>query len=143
MAQNHGPRRQARELSLQVLFQREFVSDLSIEEHLETFKSHVQAPLEAWNYAEFLLQGVTSHQTEIDALIEAHSAHWKIPRMALVDLTLMRMAVFEIHFSNGAVPPKSALNEAIEISKKYGSTESASFVNGVLDQILKQAQHEL
>jgi N utilization substance protein B len=57
--------------------------------------------------------------------------------MAMVDRNLLRIAVFEIHFTNGQIPPKVAINEAIEISKIYGNTDSAAFVNGVLDQIAK------
>ncbi len=143
MGHPQGFRRQARELSLQVLFQREFVSDLSIEEHLGSFRAHVDAPAEVWTYAEAILKGVTQQRAQIDELIRTHSAHWKLERMALVDLTLMRIAVFEMCFSGGATPPKSAINEAIEISKKYGSSDSASFVNGVLDQIFKQGAYEV
>lgn len=130
-------RRLGRELALQVLFQQEFSPTLSLKEGLGTFRGNFSAPEEVWKYAEWVLTGVDRNKSEIDQLIEQNSAHWTLERMALVELNIMRIAAFEIAFSNNEVPAKSAINEAIEISKKYGSSESGSFVNGVLDQIRK------
>lgn len=130
-------RRQARELALQVLFQQEFSPTLPLDKGLEQFKSYHQAPQEVWDYASSLLEGIISKKAEIDAAIENHSAHWTLERMALVELNIMRVAAYEILFLDQEIPPKTAINEAIEISKKYGSSESGSYVNGVLDHIRK------
>lgn len=93
--------------------------------------------MEVWSYAEELLQGIYQHKEEIDNLIQSHSSNWKMERMAMVDRNLLRIAVFEICFSQGQIPPNAAINEAIEIAKKYGTTESAAFLNGILDEIAK------
>jgi N utilization substance protein B len=130
-------RRQSRELALQVLFQQEFSPSLPLAQGLNTFRGNFHASEDVWTYAEQLLKGVEAHSEEIDDLIEKNSAHWTLERMALVELNIMRVAVFEIVFSEGEIPPKTAINEAIEISKKYGSTDSGAFVNGILDQIRK------
>lgn len=132
-----GQRRQSRELALQVLFQQEFAPSIDHRTGLETFRGNFQATEEVWNYALQILKGIEQNKAEIDSMIESHTSHWTIPRMALVDVNIMRIAIFEIHFSNSDVPPRAAINEAIEIAKQYGTTESASFINGVLDQVLK------
>lgn len=130
-------RRHSRELALQVLFQQEFAPQLDFREGLETFRGNFEASKEVWEYADLLLDGITSNKDAIDEVLQENTAHWSVARMALVDRNLMRIAIYELLFSNQDIPPKVAINEAIEISKKYGSTDSASFINGVLDQIVK------
>ncbi len=132
-----GTRRLSRELALQVLFQQEFAKKQTIEAGLETFRSSFEAPPEVWDYTLRLLTGIEQQQTEIDTWIEKYSAHWKLKRMALVDLIIMRIATFELKFNDDSVPGPAVINEAIEISKKYGTVDSAAFVNGILDQIMK------
>jgi N utilization substance protein B len=121
-----------------VLFQQEFARQQTIETGLSTFKRSFDAVPEVWTYAMELLTGIEKNQSAIDALIQKCSAHWAIKRMALVDLIIMRVAAYELKFSGETVPPAAVINEAIEISKKYGTVDSAAFVNGVLDQIMKQ-----
>lgn len=130
-------RRQSRELALQVLFQQEFSPTLPFSEALKSFRDHHQAPAEVWKYAEVLLNGVNENREKIDQIIQANSAHWTLERMALVELNILRVSAYEIMELSVEVPGKTAINEAVEISKKYGSSESGSYVNGVLDQILK------
>lgn len=131
-------RRLSRELALQVLFQQEFAQSQSVESGLENFRKSFDAEREVWSYALDLLQGVQKNAKAVDSLIQNHSAHWTLKRMALVDLNIMRIAVFELKFSADPVPAAVAINEAIEISKKFGTVDSAAFVNGILDQIVKQ-----
>jgi len=133
-------RRQARELALQVLFQQEFSPTLPLDKALDQFKTYHQAQEKVWSYATTLLEGIGANKTDIDASLESFSAHWTLERMALVELNIMRVAAYEIMFLDQEVPPKTAINEAIEISKKYGSTESGSYVNGVLDQLRKSKE---
>ncbi len=133
-----GTRRLSRELALQVLFQQEFAPRQSVEAGLETFRNSFDARPEVWAYALELLKNCEKNHGAIDELIQKCSAHWKLKRMALVDLNIMRIATCELKFSTEPVPPAAIINEAIEISKKYGTVDSASFVNGILDQIMKQ-----
>jgi len=86
----------------------------------------------AWD----LVLGVWSRQTEIDALIVRFSKNWKLARIAKVELTILRLAVYEILFSPD-IPLRVALNEAIELSKRYGDENSRNFINGILDAIAK------
>lgn len=137
-----GSRRESREMALQVLFQREFAPDIAIDDALKLFRTSFEAPSEVWDYAKMLLRGVDSHRTKIDASIQSASAHWSLKRMALTDLNIMRVAVFELLFANTPPPPAVAIDEAIEISKKYGTTDSAAFINGILDQIRKTERVE-
>ena len=132
-----GTRRLSRELALQVLFQQEFAPKQKVEDGLETFRKSFAATPEVWSYALELLKGVENHHAEVDELIQKSSAHWKLKRMNLVDLNIIRIATFELKFSSEGVPPAVSINEAIEISKKYGTVDSAAFVNGILDQIMK------
>jgi transcription antitermination protein NusB len=132
-----GTRRLSRELALQVLFQQEFAPQQSVEDGLSTFKRSFDTDAEVWSYALELLKGLEKQRSAIDALIQASSAHWTLKRMALVDLNIMRIAVFELKYASEAIPPAVAIDEAIEISKKYGTVDSAAFVNGILDQIMK------
>lgn len=130
-------RRQSRELALQVLFQQEFSPAQSVENALLTFRRSFDAEPEVWTYALELLKGVESNSKTIDTTIQGAAAHWTLKRMAMVDLNIMRIATFELKFGGNNVPPAVVIDEAIEISKKYGTTDSAAFVNGILDQIMK------
>lgn len=132
-----GQRRQSRELALQVLFQQEFDPHLDVRDGLDTFKKSFDSEPETWSYALELLTGISVKKKEIDGIIQAQSSHWSLSRMSLVDLNIMRVAVFELRFTNDAIPTSVAIDEAIEISKKYSATDSAAFVNGILDQIVK------
>jgi N utilization substance protein B len=133
-----GTRRLSRELALQVLFQQEFAPQQNVETGLATFRKSFAATEEVWTYALELLKGVESHYAPINTMIQKSSAHWKLKRMALVDLNIMRIATFELKFATEPVPHPVVINEAIEISKKYGTVDSAAFVNGILDQVVKQ-----
>lgn len=133
-----GTRRLSRELALQVLFQQEFSPQQSVEDALDNFRRSFDTSPEVWTYALELLKGIAGKRSEVDGLIQKHSAHWKLQRMALVDLNIMRIAAYELKFSAEGLPPAVVINEAVEISKKYGTVDSAAFVNGILDQIVKQ-----
>lgn len=130
-------RRRSREVALQVLFQVEFVADIELATRLAYFRSHLDISSDAWAYAEQILQGIEAHKAEIDQVIADKSRNWKIPRMAPVDLCLLRIGVYELSFGKNEVPPRVAINEAIEIAKRYGGTDSPNFINGILDEVLK------
>ncbi|MFS4460840.1 transcription antitermination factor NusB [Bdellovibrio sp. HCB2-146] len=128
-------RRQARELALQILFQTEFSAQISVRALMEVFEESYDN--EAIQYADLLIKGVQEHKAAIDSKIQASSAHWKVERMATIDRNILRIAVYEMKFASEQIKENIAINEAVEIAKKYGTTESASFVNGLLDQVSK------
>ena len=81
-----------------------------------------------------LVKGATTNNLEIDALLNKYSKHWKLSRMPIVDRNIMRIAVFEF-LEHKDIPFSVTINEAVEIGKKYGTRDSGSFINGVLDRI--------
>ena len=89
-------------------------------------------------FAERIVLGVLEHGREIDQLIERFSENWRLDRMNLVDRNILRMAIFELIYCN-EIPPKVTLNEAIDLGKRYGSEDSGSFINGILDRIQREA----
>jgi len=132
-----GDRRRSREIALQVLFQTEFTPALTGEQALGIFLNNFEATDEVKDFASQLVKGVWENRTQIDSLIQAHSQTWKIHRMAFVDKNILRIAVFELKFLGENIPFQVAMDEAIEIGKRYGSLESSAFINGVLDNIAK------
>ena len=87
-------------------------------------------------YARFLLSGIKKEREMVDGFIRNASEHWKMDRIAFVDKNVMRIGIYEMFYSPD-VPPKVAIDEAIEMGKKYGNEDSGNFINGVLDRILK------
>ena len=128
-------RRQSREIALQILFQIEFAPQISFEDLLALFDE--KKDLSIIKYADHIIHGVQAHKVKIDERIQEASRHWKIERMGGVDRNILRLAVFEMFHATEMLEPKIAINEAIEIAKIYGSQESASFVNGLLDQVVR------
>ncbi len=129
------PRRQSRELALQVLFQIEFAPQVSYQTLLEVFETDLDKDVMA--YADELITGVKAHKEAIDSKIQASSAHWKVERMATIDRNILRIAVYEMKFAANPLKENIVINEAVEVAKKYGTSDSGSFVNGLLDQIGK------
>jgi len=126
-------RHQSRELALQILFQIEFAPQIEYAEFLEVFEQSFSQ--DVIDYADLLINGVKNNSEKIDQMIQSVSSHWKVGRMAIVDRNILRMAVFEMRLMADALKPNIVINEAVELAKRYGTTESASFVNGILDQI--------
>lgn len=87
------------------------------------------------DFAKELLVGVRAHRAEIDKLLSKYSANWSIKRMATSDRNVMRIAAYEMLY--GETPGRVAINEAIDIAKRYGSLNSGAFVNGILDRMFK------
>jgi N utilization substance protein B len=128
-------RRQSREISLQILFQVEYAPQISFEDMLALYEEKKDRAL--IKYADEIITGVQAKKVDIDKKIQDASRHWKIERMGGVDRNILRMAVFEIFYAQEMLEPKIAINEAIEIAKIFGSQESPSFVNGILDQVVR------
>lgn len=128
-------RRQSRETALQILFQTEYAPQISLDDLLALFEEKRDAA--TVTYAEEIIRGVPAHKADIDQKIQNASRHWKIERMGGVDRNILRMAVYEMFFAAEKIEPKVAINEAIEIAKIFGTQESGAFVNGLLDQIVR------
>ncbi|MBE6083904.1 MULTISPECIES: transcription antitermination factor NusB [Selenomonas] len=137
-------RRQAREAALQALFQldlnhgeegqQEQYETLAIDTVLgeaEKMSAHDR------EFVNTLVHGTRAHLAEIDSLIAASSKDWKIERMATVDRNITRLAAFEIRFSEEKLTPNIAINEAVELAKKYGTDDSSRYVNGILGAMMK------
>ena len=126
-------RRNARELALQLLFQSEFAPQISVYSFLQLYDNKYGT--ETIEYAEQIIKGVAESKTKIDDKISSVSRNWKVDRMALVDRNILRVAIYEMKLGAEKLSEKIVINEAIEIAKKYGNTDSAGFINGILDQV--------
>ena len=133
-------RRRAREIALQILYQLDVQERLTVEQAATLFWKHFEDETGdegSREFADQLVRGVREHLTDIDALLGSASRNWRLERMARVDRNLLRLAVYELKYSTD-VPAKVAINEAIEIAKRFGTAESPAFVNGVLDRCLEE-----
>jgi transcription antitermination protein NusB len=124
-------RRRSREHALEALFYMDARRDFS-REALAHYVRCFSPSERAMDFFHRLTEGVMARRTEIDRVVERFSDHWRVSRMACVDRNIMRIAIFEILFCED-IPPKVSINEAIDIGKKYGTEESGSFINGILD----------
>lgn len=123
-------------MAVQSLFQSEFAPQLNLRD-LISASEIMDVDQDSLQYAQELVDGIREKKSEIDSRIQKASQHWKMERMASVDRNILRLAVYEMEFSKDLVQPAVAINEAIEIAKIFGTSDSASFINGILDQIRK------
>ena len=132
-----GSRRQAREQALQLLYQAD-MSEGSVEEVLRRFWETEDEPTDpdVVEFARILVRGVTTHGDRIDQLIGDASINWKVARMSFVDRNILRIAVFEF-IEREDIPAMVSMNEAIELGKRFGTSDSGSFINGILDRIAR------
>ena len=154
-------RRRGREIALQVLYQADAQPHLTAEEALAMHASHFGRPnpdeaetetaettpeakalsdeqlLEAKAFATRIVRGAVDGRDELDALVQRASRNWRLERMARVDRNLLRIGAWELAHADD-VPAKVAINEAIEIAKRFGTAESPAFVNGILDRVLEE-----
>lgn len=133
-----GSRRQAREAAFQLIYQVD-LSGLSYIQASDEFLSQMGVSHKAREFAMELVKGVMDNLEKIDALISENSLHWKLNRMSSVDKSILRMGVYELAYQN-ETPKKVIINEAIEIGKKFGTAETGSFINGILDKIAKEVR---
>lgn len=135
-----SPRRDGREAAVQFLFANETPAEDFESEHevIELFWTLRTAKAKAKQFAEQLIMGVRAHQEEIDEKIKDSLTNFNFDRLTAVDRSILRLGTFEICFFD-EVPGPVALNESIEIAKRFGTEDSAKFVNGVLDRILKES----
>jgi len=130
-----GKRREGREVALQLLFHWDLnVRQPLTSEDLEFFWQFRQTPRNVQTHAATLLDGVIAHQAMIDEKITSYTDNYELKRISAVDRNILRIAIFEMLFAMD-VPPLVAMNEAIEIAKKFGTEDSSKFVNGILDRV--------
>lgn len=127
-------RRKSREFALQMLFQWDMGRQKpALIEKL--FWKSARAAESTRKFANQLFEGAVAKSDGSDKLIERHAKNWRLDRLAAIDRNILRLAVYELHWSD--TPPKVVLDEAIELAKKFSSEEAASFLNGILDAVLK------
>jgi len=129
-----GFRRKARESALQMLFQRDFTNDDPAKIERAYFAAVGKVPDVAREYAERLFEGTVEHLDSIDPMIKTHAENWRLERMARVDRSVLRLAVYELLYQ-AETPAKVVINEACEIARKFAGDDSVPFVNGVLDGV--------
>ena len=130
-----GARRKSRELALQALYQGEMVGASPLDT-LSLLCDNFEVSRKSLPYCRELLSGVRENFTDIDGIITQCAAHWRLDRMTVIDRNIMRIAVYEFRFRDD-VPAGVAINEAIELAKRFGSDDSPGFINGILDAVRK------
>ena len=126
-------RTRGREIALQVLYQLEQNPGADPAEIGHFVERRLREP-RLREFAEVLIAGVRAHQPQIDGLISGAAENWRLDRMAAIDRNILRLGAYEMLFCPG-VPTKVAINEALELAKRYSTAQSSRFVNGILDRL--------
>lgn len=129
-----GKRRQARELAVQFLYQMDITGAEDFPLLLENFWQEHEISKEIKNYSDRLVKLVFENKPRLDKFIAQYTTNWDITRIAVVDRNILRTAICELLYMED-IPPIVSINEAVDIAKRYGSSESGKFVNGILDKI--------
>jgi len=132
-----GNRRKARELALNALFQGEMTATSAVE-NFPLLCENFEINKKAIPYGQELVYGITDKWEEINAKIAESAVNWRVSRMSVLDRNIIRLAAYEMMFKE-EVPPRVAIDEAIELAKRYGDDGSGRFVNGVLDRIYRES----
>lgn len=134
-------------VALQTLYEIEFRQEVGDSEvdvadiltrNLEKYKSSVDDV----EFVRGLIDGVTTHKAELDDKLRPLAPEWPIEQISRIDRTVLRLGLYELLFSRAAVPPKVAINEAVELAKTFGSDNSGKFVNGVLGTAYRSLQED-
>ena len=129
-------RTRAREIALQFLYQLDLRGDDLMAE-AKSFVRGEERDSETARFALRLVEGTVEHRDEIDRMIQGVAQNWNISRMAVVDRNVLRLASYELLHCDD-IPPKVAINEAIELGKRYSTQNSGAFINGILDKIMNR-----
>ena len=149
MKQKFDPRHQARITSLQALFEWSYNSTdvekivrRDVRDYVQVNPQNEGRQVEVDDaLAVFISKGVTDNLDTIDKIIETSAPEWPLSQIAKVDLEILRIAIFELYIARN-VPPKVAIDEAVELAKEFGGENSSKFVNGVLGTVVKQMTPE-
>jgi len=131
-------RRRSRQRALQILYSfdaRQQPVDDAIDAYYEMLYSEERPERDPFVAA--LVHGTVENMTEVDERISRHAAHWRLERMPVVDRNILRLAVYEM--TRGGTPAAVAIDEALELARKFSSEESVQFINGVLDAVHREA----
>ncbi len=129
-------RRESREHLFRMLFRKEFHDSTELNEQIKLYFDLLEEPSDKdLSYLKEKFDKIIERLSDIDAIIEQATEGWKINRIGKVDLTILRLAVYEMKYDDD-VPTKVAINEAVEIAKIFGEDNSPGFVNGVLAKIV-------
>lgn len=131
-------RREMREHIFKILFLREFNPSEEMPDQIRMYFESLEelAPINE-AYMQNKYEKILEHLDEIDGTLNLASSGWKVSRMSKVDVNILRLAVYEMKYDED-VPVKVAINEAVELAKKFGGDDSSSFVNGILGKIAKE-----
>jgi len=129
-------RTQARGCALQILYQIDMTGDPN-DVVAGRFWQDSEQDSEVRDFATQLVKGVHDNLEEIDALIAKYSEHWKIDRMPAIDRNILRSAIYELLY-RADIPPKVAINEAVELAHRFSTPDSGKFINGILDKLMSQ-----
>jgi N utilization substance protein B len=131
-------RRRAREYALQILFQLELAGTELNDDLLTTFWKGVNhEPDDVKEFTHSIVRETLANLDKIDAIIKKAAQNWSLERMAVIDRNILRASTYELSFRED-IPASVAINEALEIAKKFSTEESASFINGILDRIANE-----
>ncbi len=129
-----GERRFARQLVLEVLYEVDLVGHSAAIAFDNRCRSLENISKRSEDYAKQLIFGIIDHTEQLDSFIQTYAEEWPLDQVAIVDRNLLRIALYE--FTLGGVPVKVAINEAVELAKRYGSDSAPRFVNGVLGSLV-------
>ncbi|NLL00273.1 MAG: transcription antitermination factor NusB [Clostridiales bacterium] len=128
-------RREIREHIFLMLFRKDFHNSQDLLEQVEIYLSQLEeATIEERAYLDKRFSAILEKLTEIDKMLSTSASSWTLDRMGKVELTVLRLAVYEMHFDED-IPVKVAINEAVELAKGFGGDETPGFVNGVLAKL--------
>ncbi len=128
-------RTRAREFALQLLYQYEMNENDLPGLFARFWEENAEAESEVRDYAERLVQGTVENLKPLDETITRYAENWQLHRMAVIDRNILRFAAYELLYMPEEIPPKVAINEAVNIAKKFSQEEAGKFVNGILDKI--------
>lgn len=126
----------AREAAMKILYANDITGETMEETCRKFWENRKSIDQTAKEFSDLLVFGFDAHRREVDKIITGYAANWTMRRMATIDRNILRLAAFELIFVE-ETPPKVAINEAIEMAKKYGDKDSGKFVNGILDKVNK------
>ena len=129
-------RSRGREVALQVLYQIEQNPGVPVTEVHQFINRRTLGEQKLAEFTAALIAGVREHQARIDAMIQEVAENWRLDRMAAIDRNILRLGAYEVLFCP-EVPAKVAINEALELAKRYSTSQSSRFVNGILDRVLQ------
>ena len=146
-------RHRGRSIALQILYQADWTEDMKPDDASDfakrTLEEYEKDLAPEWSetdpelnrFVELLVSGVIAGREDLDSIIRRFSRRWKLERMATVDRNILRLGIFELCYL-AEIPPKVAINEAVELAKKFGDANSPGFVNGILDSVFQEVCRE-